>query len=64
MNTAGFYSYSNDELFYAPNFVQLPSGQVLLAEEHDQYTYPVDSWSWFESRRLATQALVPLQDES
>jgi hypothetical protein len=64
MNTAGFYSYQSDELLYAPERVQLPTGLLLLAEQADQHSYPQEGWTWFESRALAQRALVPIQDES
>lgn len=48
MNTQGFYKYTDNELFHGPNFVSSPDYE-LLAENHEQYTYPVDGWSWFNS---------------
>lgn len=48
MNTQGFYKSTNNELFYGPNFV-LNAHYELIAENHEQYTYPVDGWSWFDS---------------
>lgn len=46
--TEGFYKYINDQLFCAPNFVE-GNGFLLLKQEKDQYTYPIDGWYWFDS---------------
>jgi hypothetical protein len=56
INTSGFYKNDNGELLYGPNFV-LNKDYELRAENKDQYTYPVDGWSWFESEEEATSSL-------
>jgi hypothetical protein len=51
-NTSGFYKEENGELIYAPNFV-LNKNFELYKETHDQHTYPVDGWHWFDSETEA-----------
>lgn len=46
--TNGFYKKENDQLIYGPNFV-LNMNYELRSETHDQHTYPVDGWYWFDS---------------
>jgi hypothetical protein len=59
MSTQGFYSVNeNNELEYGPDLVQLPSGTVLLSDEHTQYSYPVEGWTWYESREEAQAQLI------
>lgn len=47
MDTSGFYKLDG-ELLYGPNFV-LNANYELRKETHDQHTYPVDGWYWFDS---------------
>jgi len=47
IDTSGFYKLDG-ELLYGLNFV-LNKDYELRRELHDQYTYPVDGWSWFNS---------------
>ena len=47
MDTSGFYKLDAD-LLYGPNFV-LNANYELRRETHDQHTYPIDGWSWFDS---------------
>lgn len=35
------------EVLFAPNFVSARDYE-LLAEKHEEYTYPVDGWMWVE----------------
>jgi hypothetical protein len=59
MSTDGFYSVNeNNELEYGPDLVQLPSGVVLLRDEHTQYTYPVEGWTWYDSCEEAQAQLI------
>ena len=58
MREQGFYSIHWDdqggyELHYAANQVTFPSGLVLLADEHEQHTYPIEGWSWFDDEQQA-----------
>jgi hypothetical protein len=46
--TEGFYKKQDNELLYAPNIVE-GNCYVLITQHKDQYEYPVDGWSWFES---------------
>lgn len=52
----GFYKREGPELLHAPSFVTGAAFQ-LLAENHTQYTYPVDGWWWFETLDEALLAL-------
>jgi|688.fasta_scaffold2270326_2 hypothetical protein len=64
MNTQGFYKYTNNELFYGPNFV-INANYELIAENHEQYTYPVDGWSWFDSELEAKAFFnIPISEPS
>lgn len=54
MNTQGFYKFTNDELFYGPNFVS-NANYELITVNHEQYSYPVDGWYYFESEELARE---------
>ena len=54
--TQGFYKKDGDTLLYGPNFV-LNENYELRAETKDQYTYPVDGWSWFDSKEEAIRIL-------
>jgi hypothetical protein len=54
--TSGFYKKDNEELLYAPNIVE-GNGFVLVAQDKDQYDYPVDGWYWFESEEEAMEVL-------
>jgi hypothetical protein len=54
--TSGFYKKDNEELLYAPNIVE-GNGFVLVAQDKDQYEYPVDGWYWFDSEEEALQFL-------
>ena len=59
--TAGFYKKENDTLFYAPNIIEA-EGYVLVAQDKDQYEYPIDGWTWFDSEE-ELQALLPVYEE-
>lgn len=59
--TAGFYKKENDTLYYAPNIVE-GDGYVLIAQDKDQYEYPIDGWNWFDSEEEA-KALLPVYEE-
>jgi hypothetical protein len=51
--TAGFYKkQEDDQILYAPNWVEGPD-IFLVAQNKDQYEYPVDGWFWFESEEEA-----------
>lgn len=50
-DTAGFYKLDGDLLF-GPNFV-LNVAYELHRESHDQHTYPVDGWYWFDNEAQA-----------
>jgi len=50
MNTSGFYKIDTEslEILYAPNAVYGP-GFTLLKEKYNEYNYPIDGWTWFDS---------------
>ena len=50
-NSSGFYKLDG-ELLYGPNFV-LNANYELRKETHEQHTYPVDGWYWFDSESEA-----------
>ena len=52
--TEGFYKKQNKELLYGPNIVE-GNGYVLLAQDKEAYSYPVDGWSWFASEQDAIE---------
>jgi hypothetical protein len=52
MNTSGFYKFDRNNLLYGKNFV-LNSAYELRRETHDQHTYPIDGWKWFDSEEEA-----------
>ena len=64
MATSGFYKLDAD-LLYGPNFV-LNANYELRRETHDQHTYPIDGWSWFDSEeeaRLFFDLPIPTGDD-
>jgi hypothetical protein len=54
MNTSGFYKAQGEDLLYAPIFVQSAT-YALLRSDRENYLYPVDGWSWFDSKESAYQ---------
>jgi hypothetical protein len=46
-DTSGFYKLDS-MLLFGPNFV-LNENYELHRATHDQHTYPVDGWYWFDS---------------
>ena len=51
LDTSGFYKNENGMLLFG-NLV-LNANYELRREEHEQYTYPVDGWYWFNSEKEA-----------
>jgi hypothetical protein len=52
-NTSGFYKQDND-ILYAPNFVLgAYSAYELRKETHQEHTYPIDGWYWFDNKETA-----------
>lgn len=51
MDTSRFYKEENGELLYGQ--VVLNKNYELRKETHDQHTYPVDGWYWFDSEAEA-----------
>ena len=52
LDTSGFYKLDGDTLLFGPNFV-LNANYELRKETHDQHTYPIDGWYWFNSEEEA-----------
>jgi hypothetical protein len=50
-DTSGFYKLDG-VLLFGPNFV-LNASYELRRETHEQHTYPVDGWYWFDSEAEA-----------
>jgi hypothetical protein len=50
-----FYSYTDNVLYEAPNFVSLPIGIDLTVDNKDEHTYPVEGWYWFDTEELAKE---------
>ena len=55
--TAGFYKKQNNEIQYAPNYIE-GNEYLLISSEKDTYEYPVDGWYWFNSEILANDFFV------
>lgn len=56
MDTSGFYNNDEGSLLFAPNIVSSPDFE-LLREKKDEYSYPVNGWSWFDSEEEAKTEL-------
>ena len=55
--TAGFYKkQEDDQILYAPYWVE-GLDISLVAQNKDQYEYPVDGWYWFDSEEEAIATL-------
>lgn len=54
---AGFYKAndSKDSVFYAPNAVY-SANYTLVSTDKDTYEYPIDGWTWYETKSLAIAA--------
>jgi hypothetical protein len=52
---SGFYSKTegDEDLAFAPNFVQWPGGEMIQRADKDTYDYPVNGYYWFNSRAEA-----------
>jgi len=59
---SGFYKADDGELLFAPNAVH-NANYTLQRELADTYEYPVDGWSWYESRDAAEFGLMPVAAE-
>ena len=54
-DTAGFYKLSGETLFYGPTAIH-NAAYELHAETHEEHDYPIDGWTWFDSREEACAA--------
>jgi hypothetical protein len=52
-----FYKIINEETkeYSAGQYVH-SAEYMLLEEKHDEYTYPIDGWEWFETEEEAKTA--------
>ena len=57
LDTSGFYKNDNGTLLFGPNFV-LNANYELRRETHDQHTYPIDGWHWFDNEDQAKSLLI------
>jgi hypothetical protein len=48
-----FFTYQDNILQEAPNFIIFPDGVELWAVNKDNYTYPVNGWYWFDTEAEA-----------
>jgi len=55
-----FYKRDGDTLLEAPTTVIGP-GYELYAENHSEYTYPVEGWYWFEDMDAAEAGLLNVE---
>ena len=53
----GFYKLENTDLLYAPNAVYNKE-YTLLKENSQDYVYPIDGWTWFDSLEDVLQELL------
>jgi len=53
-----FYKLIDDVLHCGPNYVYAPE-YTLIADNYQEYTYPVDGWYWFDSATEAQKVLCP-----
>lgn len=61
-DTSGFYKYDAG-LMYGPNFVEGPSF-TLTRETHNDFTYPIEGWYWFDSEDVAREFFnVPINNQ-
>lgn len=56
-DTSGFYKLDGECFLFGPNFV-LNKDYELHRETHNQHTYPIDGWSWFDSEDQAKSVLM------
>jgi hypothetical protein len=56
-DTAGFYKLDGECLLFGPYFV-LNKDYELRSQTHEQHTYPVDGWNWFNSKEDAIKNLI------
>ena len=48
MDTSGFYKSESGFLLFGSSYVLAPEYK-LFRETHDDYSYPVDGWYWFDT---------------
>jgi hypothetical protein len=51
----GFYKFEDGNWQYAPNFVYGP-GYELTREKKDEYSYPVEGWSWYNESPIENES--------
>jgi len=49
---SGFYKKEEEDVFYAPNFVE-NKDYSLKIEEKDSYVFPISGWYYFETKTEA-----------
>ena len=53
----GFYKNDNNNILFNDNYIHFPMGDSLIADEHENYTYPIEGWSWYDNQPDAETAL-------
>jgi hypothetical protein len=57
-----FYKTDTGDLSQS-NQIFFPDGTFILSDLHEQYTYPIDGWYWFDSEQQAREFFgLPLID--
>jgi hypothetical protein len=56
MSGAGYYKIEGSQLLYGEP-LELPGGISLSPQNHSEYTYPIQGWTWFDSTELAHAGL-------
>jgi hypothetical protein len=56
IDTSGFYKKEDSGLLYGT--VVLNANYELRRDTHEQNTYPIDGWYWFNSKEEAESALL------
>lgn len=58
---AGFYKRDGEELLFSGSTVTLPDGTILDVKNRQDYSFPVEGWSYYSSKK---EALVGLKTAS
>ena len=53
----GFYKNDNSNMLFNNCCVHFPTGNSLIADEHENHTYPIEGWSWYDNQLDAETVL-------
>ena len=56
-DTSGFYKRDPGGILLFGRYFVLNANYHLKRDEHDQYEYPIDGWSWYDSEDEARSDL-------